>query len=214
MASNSFEDIFNRLFMHGVNSSIYTSIPAAVVSIDTLESEQTVDVKPLINKTYDDGVILALPNILAVPVIFPSAGGGVLTFPMKVGDTVLLVFSMRSLDEWLEGNGTSSTPVDVRTHYLNDAIALPGLYTKKTHLIPNLTDVELKYLDSNNEQLASVKMKPDGDVTVDCKKDLVATVGGDANITTTGKIALTSGSDIDITATGNVNITGTTINLN
>jgi hypothetical protein len=158
MAATTFEDIFVRLFNHNLNSSIYTSIPAGVVSVSTFEAEQTVDVKPLINKTYDDGVILALPNILAVPVVFPSAGGGALTFPISVGDTVLLVFSMRSMDEWLEGEGFSVTPVDLRTHYLNDAVAIPGLYTKKSHLKPNTTDVELKFKEQSIRLAASGDM--------------------------------------------------------
>jgi hypothetical protein len=158
--ANTFEDIFTRLFKHSLNSSVYTSIPAVVTSVATFGSEQTVDVKPLINKTYDDGVILALPSVLAVPIIFPSAGGGVLTFPVQVGDTMLLVFSMRSLDEWLEGGGGSTTPIDVRTHYLNDAIALPGLYTKKTHLSPSTVDVELKFKNQ------SIKLTAGGDIII------------------------------------------------
>ena len=205
MASNSFEDIFTRLFKHNLNSSVYTAIPATVINVDTFASEQTVDVRPLINKTYDDGVILALPNILAAPVVFPSAGGGVLTFPIVAGDTVLIIFSMRSLDEWLEGDGSSVTPSDVRTHYLNDAIAIPGLCTKKSHLNPSTTDVELKFI-KNNQQLSSIKLKPNGDMTIDTQKDVV--------VTAAGKIDLISGGDINLNASGNVNITGTTINLN
>ena len=210
--SNSFEDIFTRLFKHGLNSSIYTSLPAEVISTDTYESEQTVDVKPLINKVYEDGVILALPAILAVPVVLPGAGNGVLTFPVKVGDTVLIVFSMRSLDEWLEGDGTSRTPVDVRTHYHNDAIAIPGLCTKKSHLTPSTTDVELKFLAEDKSVLSSIKMKPGGDLTVDTKKDLVATVGGSANVTATGNATI-SATNVNVTATTTTTITSPVINL-
>jgi len=53
--SGTFEELFSKLFKHSINSSVYTSIPAEVLKVDTLTSEQTVDVKPLINKTYDDG---------------------------------------------------------------------------------------------------------------------------------------------------------------
>lgn len=209
MAALTFEDIFKRLFTHSLNSSVYTSIPAEVVSVDTYAAEQTVDVKPLINKTYEDGVVLALPRILAVPVVFPSAGNGALTFPIQIGDTVLLTFSMRSMDEWLEGDGTSTTPVDLRTYYLNDAIAIPGLCTKKSHLSPNTTDIELKFLDEDKVQLSSIKMKPNGDLTIDTKNDLIATVGNNATIDATNDVTVIAGNDANVTATNDVNVTAT-----
>lgn len=205
MASNSFEDIFTRLFIHNLNSSVYTAMPATIVNTSTFATEQTVDVKPLINKIYDDGVVLSFPNILAVPVVFPSSGGGLLSFPVENGDTVLIVFSMRSLDDWLEGNGSIATPTDVRTHHINDAVAIPGLYTKRSHLKPNPTDIQLKLI-KGGEQLSSVNLKPNGDMTIDTQKDVT--------ITATGNINLVSSSDINIGADGAVNITGATINLN
>lgn len=172
--SGTFEELFSKLFKHNINSNVYTSIPAEVIKVETFTSEQTVDVKPLINKTYDDGVVLALPSILSVPVVFPSAGGGVLTFPIKKGDTVLIVFSMRSIDEWLEGKGESVTPSDIRTHYLNDAIAIPGLYTKKSHLNPNKDDVELKFIN-NGEVTSAIRMTPSGELVAKSKGNVTAT---------------------------------------
>ena len=37
---------------------VYTSIPARVNSIDNLESDQTISVKPLVNSYWQDGVEL------------------------------------------------------------------------------------------------------------------------------------------------------------
>lgn len=217
MASNTFEDIFTRLFQHNLNSSVYTSIPAVVVSVGTFASEQTVDVRPLINKTYDDGVILALPNILAVPVVFPSAGGGLLSFPIVVGDTVLISFSMRSLDEWLEGDGTSATPVDVRTHYLNDAVAIPGLYTKKSNLSPNTADVELKFKGQ------SIKLTAGGDIIISpaSGKSLTLSPSGQvlhhsgAQITDAGDFITASGISLDghVHTQGNDSDNNTQVNV-
>lgn len=89
--------------------------------IEKYHGNQKADVKPLIMDGSD-----ALPVITNVPVVFPRSGGASLTFPVRKGDGVLLVFSERSLDVWLSKGGDVD-PQDPRTHDLTDAIAIPGL---------------------------------------------------------------------------------------
>lgn len=105
-----------------------TAHPAQVLKWDA--AAQRVDVQPLLLDVYEEEggarATQKLPVITNVPVVFPGAGGFRLTFPVKVGDTVLLVFAERSLDTWLAKGGLAD-PVDVRTHHLSDAIAIPGL---------------------------------------------------------------------------------------
>lgn len=137
-------EVINTHIISFMRQSVYTSIPAVVVRADERAS-QVVDVKPLINRVYEDGSVLDPSIILDVPVVFPSAAGGILSFPINAGDTVLLVFSMRSIDEWVNGEGGQTTPSNNRHHHLSDAIAIPGLYTKNNNLSPNLNDVELKF---------------------------------------------------------------------
>ncbi len=213
-----FSDVVLRIVKEFTKNHMNTSIPAKVINIDNFSEQQTVDVLPIINNTFDDGTVLEIPPILDVPVVFPSAGGGLLSFPVAVDDTVLLIFSKRSIDDWMASRKSDRgtfTPTDKRYYSLNDAIAIPGLYTKNTHLKPNATDVELKFAGS------SIKLQADGDVIVSAAKDGIVTAVGnatvdcvDATITATGKISLNATGDIDISAGGNVNITGTAINLN
>lgn len=125
----SWGELLNRLAVRiGVDTRV--ALPATVQSYDA--SMQTVDVKPLLRDQLEneDGELdeLSLPVINAVPVVFPGAGGFRLTFPIAAGDTVLLVFSDRSIDEW-QDLGTETTPQDVRRHALSDAIAIPGLHS-------------------------------------------------------------------------------------
>lgn len=105
------------------------SIPARVERYDS--AKQLVDVKPLLKESYraenGEEIIESLPVITNVPVVFPGAGGFRLTFPVAVGDTVLLVFADRSIDSWLDQGGEAS-PLDERRHHLKDAIAIPGLH--------------------------------------------------------------------------------------
>ncbi len=105
-------------------SGVHTSIPARIESYD--HNEQRASVLPLIKQKYRDGTVQSMPIIDRVPVIFPSSEGFSMTFPLKPGDTVLLVFSERSLENWLVKGGEQE-PGDPRKFDLTDAIAIPGI---------------------------------------------------------------------------------------
>lgn len=108
---------------------VHVSLPGRVERYDA--TKQLVDVKPLLQETVTDAdgneTPESLPVICNVPVVFPGAGGFRLTFPVAIGDTVLLVFTDRSLDEWL-ARGGELEPAHLRRHHLSDAVALPGLH--------------------------------------------------------------------------------------
>lgn len=108
------------------------ALPGRIEKYDA--ATQKAQVKPLVKvvRRKDSGELLpaeALPVIVAVPVVFPSAGGFSITFPVEVGDPVLLIFSSQSLDEWLFSSGGDTDPKDPRRHDITDAIAIPGLRT-------------------------------------------------------------------------------------
>ena len=118
--------------LHILESKVQTALPAKVVNINNFNGEQMVDVKPLVDITTKDYVALEYPVIYDVPVVFPSAGGGMLSFPIAVGDTVLLIFSKRPLGAWLMSDGEQVSPKNFSSFNLTDAIAIPGLYTTKS----------------------------------------------------------------------------------
>lgn len=155
MASTDLRDLILRITEEYVKESLNTCIPAEVVNVSLLKEQQVIDAQPLINKVYEDNVVLENPVILDIPVVFPSGGGGIITFPIKKGDIVLLVFSMRSIDDWLSGEGDAVTPVNRRHFHMTDAIAIPGLGTKRSNSTPNPDDIEIKFND------AKFKIQPD-----------------------------------------------------
>lgn len=110
--------------LRGVNSCI----PASIVSYDYTKQQATV--QPLLKARYKNGTtqgdIQSLPKITNVPVIFPKGGTFHMHWPLSVGDSVLLVFSQRSLDNWLV-DGNEEAPQDPRMFDFSDAIAIPGL---------------------------------------------------------------------------------------
>lgn len=60
------------------------------------------------------------------PIIYPGAGDWWLTFPVKVGSYVLMLFNQRSMADWLDQGGIVE-PSKTRTFSLSDAIAIAGI---------------------------------------------------------------------------------------
>lgn len=109
---------------------VHTSLPGEVKSYDA--ESQTADVQPLVRVPVEleDGTtsMEALPVCVKVPVVFPGAGGFRITFPVKAGDGVLLVFAESHLDRWQDQGGLQDPPLRRRFH-IADAVAVVGLHS-------------------------------------------------------------------------------------
>jgi hypothetical protein len=145
-------------FVKGMLAGIHTCMPGEIVSYDYTKQKATV--KPLLKRSYVDGTTASYPVINDVPVVFPRSGGASLTFPVVVGDTVMLLFSERTMDLWLN-KGTESISLVERQFSLNDAIAVPGLFPfTSASKASNNTDVELVF---NSQKIV---IKPNGDIEI------------------------------------------------
>lgn len=151
---------FIRSHLDNLQTQLFTQLPAVVTDVSQYQSQNIISVKPVIDFMFSDGQVSECPEIFNVPVINPSAGGGLLSFPIQVGDTVLVEFSMRSIETWLESSGESVTEPTMRTHDMSDGMAIIGLYTKSSHLSPDPKDVVLKFKDN------SIRLKDDGNVEI------------------------------------------------
>ena len=105
--------------------NVHTAMPGSVVSYDP--GTNRAQVQPSGKFKMDDGRSLSYPIIHNVPVVFPTGCGGTagVTFPVQKGDGCLLVFAESQLDDFISG-GDSGDP---RSHDMNDAICIPGLYS-------------------------------------------------------------------------------------
>jgi hypothetical protein len=106
---------------------VHTALIAQVESYDA--KKQQVNVSPVLKRSIKslDGqrVNEQLPMLCDVPVLFPRAGGYFISFPIKPGDFVQLIFNESSIDEWLLG----STNFDFCQRFtLAGAVAIPGIY--------------------------------------------------------------------------------------
>ena len=164
---------------------VNTAIPARILSYDP--ATQSAEIQPLIKRRYKDGQVIDRAPITGVPVVFPAAGGGIITFPVQEGDTVLAIFSQRSIDRWVRGDGEPVDPGDNRKHDISDAMAIPGLFTLSTALQSDPENVIIKFGD------ASISLTPSGAVQIEAPGGF--SVNGDSTIT--GNLDVSG----DITAT-------------
>lgn len=121
--SNSIADMIGNEI-----DKVNTSIPGIIQSYDA-DGNRAV-VVPTGKRTFPDGRKLDYPVIYDVPIVFPTAIGGScgVTFPIKSGDACLVLFSQENMQSFLGGQDSE----DNKRFQLNDAIAIPGLYSNAT----------------------------------------------------------------------------------
>lgn len=123
----TFESAVKAFFEYQMRN-VYTAIPAQVVQVRDA-GQQKVDVKPLVNMVFPDWEDSEeWPTILSVPLMYPASSTSAFTFPVKAGDTVLLVFNQSCIDVFKAGDGTAAPPSDYRVFNMRDAVAIPGLF--------------------------------------------------------------------------------------
>jgi len=136
----------------------HTCFPARVVAYD--KEGPTVDCVPVLKKKFPDGRILEMPKIPKVPVMFQRTSAAIIAMPIQVGDYVMLHFTERSIDKWMQTGGTVD-PEDVRKHHLSDAYAVAGLfpYSNKADL-NNDQDIIIKNTRSGKK--TEIRIKQNG----------------------------------------------------
>lgn len=165
-----------RLILDGRLSGLWTAMPCIVDKVDL--AAMTIEAQPAIQGTVEDETgattPVNLPLLVDVPIVFPSAGGFALTFPIAVGDEVLVVFAARCIDAWWQSGGIQR-PMEMRMHDLSDGFAIPGPKSQPNVLgVISATDVELR----NAAGTAFISIGADGKIgfrSVDIKLKLVLT---------------------------------------
>ena len=95
----------HRLAQEGHQAQMWTALPGIVTGFDPVA--MTVSVQPAVQGSVKDETgnskNVQMPLLVDVPVVFPCGGGFSLTYPIRVGDEVLVVFASRCIDGWWQG---------------------------------------------------------------------------------------------------------------
>ena len=112
------EEIFTNLNCHGIGTIQSFNVTTQRAEISIAYSRQ-VD-----NQTATKGRA-PYPLLLEVPVMILGGGKGSIRFPIQSGDSCLLFFNDRDIDNWIEGGDGNLLNSD-RKHSFGDAFALIG----------------------------------------------------------------------------------------
>lgn len=184
------------LRMQQASNRMRVSIPGIVQSYDTAQQTVTVQVAIREKLNIDGNESWAdIPLLLDVPVVFPRAGGYVLTLPIKKGDEVLVMFGDCCIDAWWQSGGVQNQ-IDTRRHDLSDAFAIPGPWSQPRRV--------------SNYSTNSAQLRNDaGTAYVELAGSVVNIVGTAVNITAP-TVNVTGRTTIDgkTTITGDTDIRG------
>lgn len=198
-----------RLALDARQSGMWTATPGIVTGVNLIK--QTLTVRPAImgKVTSPDGVSqdVQMPLLVDIPICWPRGGGFALTFPIAVGDEVLVVFGSRCIDSWWQGGGEGGQ-AELRMHDLSDGFAIPG---------PTSQPKKLSFVSVNSVQLRNnagndiIEIAPGGLINVSSQ---VTTSAGSAQLLqlygdSVTIDATTTTVTSDLTVNGNMIVTGT-----
>ena len=146
-----------------------------IVSFDP--STQTAEVQIKMQRTVK-GEIKDYPVLIDCPCIVLGGGEGRITFPISAGDSCLVIFNDKDIDNWYDG-GQKMPPRSQRLHSFSDAFALVGIHNRLNQISDYLADgTELKYGNS------TIKLQ-NNQVTITDGTASVVLANGQVTITST-----------------------------
>lgn len=158
----------NKTYLgEAINSHIFnlkdnmkTSIPCKVVGVNTEGDYITsVNIQPVVDRLYSDGLIVEAGIVYNVPVQFPSCQYGILSFPINVGDHVLGIFCHNDIQRWLS-SGSRGVPSTQRKFSFTDAVAIPCIQPNTSDIKPHKDNLNISFNDF------SLSVTPFGDVNL------------------------------------------------
>ncbi len=122
-------DLLRRDIMLSLNCHALATVKSFDEDAQTIEAQINYK-KSFVQKNQDGttGTILVdYPILIDVPVISLQGGKGALTFPITKGDSCLIFFNDRDIDNWIFSGQSGQPPATNRLHSFADGIALVGL---------------------------------------------------------------------------------------
>lgn len=196
-----------RMGLESLQAKIWTALPGVVAAVDL--SKQTVSVQPSIQgqTSAPDGSLtnVNLPLLVDVPICWPRAGGFAVTFPVKAGDEVLVIFSARCIDSWWQSGGVGAQ-AEGRMHDLSDGFAVLA----PTSQPKALADVQTDGVEMRNEARDTYLRVTNG--TIYIKGNIVHEGNSTRTGTSTTSGLITGAGGMTVSGGAGVSTTGTITN--
>ena len=122
--SNEAKDTIKEWIRKG-GENIHVSMIGKIDSYNPQTNRASIT--PVGSFTAPDWQDIPYPTIHNVPIQYPCGNGGKsgVTFPVKPGDTCIIIFADHQIENFLSGEKSD----DMRNHSMNDAYAIPTLFS-------------------------------------------------------------------------------------
>lgn len=153
-----------RSAIEGMLLETWTSTPAIIQDFNPGDGTCSAQpaIKSLVRDQKGNTSWVELPILIKVPVMFPMAGDFAITFPVKKGDEVLIIFAARCIDQWWLNGGVQIQSY-LRFHDLHDGFALLGPMSKP-RVLPNINTDSLQI--RNKDGSAYIELTKDGAINL------------------------------------------------
>jgi hypothetical protein len=165
-----------------VVNDIHTALPGEVVSFDA--SKSLAVVQPKGKFLTSDGTKLDYPKISEVPVCYPYANGIGVAFPVKVGDSCIIIVSEVELDTWRSG-AESEAPLRFD---LTSAMMIPGLICGGTDAIKKACNQNAVVITAGSSEIVVSRsgIAVSGDLTVNGSIEVTGSVSATGGVSGAG----------------------------
>lgn len=197
MNVNGLPEVLDKFVRHYLRH-VHTIKPAKVTKVN--HSSNSLDATILTDTYYANGTNREHPDVHDVPFFILSAnrGNAKITMPLAVGDVVLILFSDRDYETYLDTSGdTKVSSKNIKTHDYSPILAIPSFYTPSSATEVDDTNIVI----SNGS--TSITMAPDGNVDIQTSADTTVT----ANALTVNAPSTFNGNMVvngDMSASGDV----------
>lgn len=153
-----------RRMNDNMNGQLRVAMPGIVQAFNA--TDQTVTVQCAIRERIvglDKQIQhIEIPYLLDVPIVLPRAGGFAITFPVKVGDECLVIFSDMCMNAWWSLGGVQNME-EYRRHDFSDGFAILGPWSKPNQVSGYSTsNLEIKCETAD----AKITISPAGDIVI------------------------------------------------
>lgn len=177
-------------------ADVHTILPVKITSVDY--SKKTANVLPLVKTKIGVSKSVAYPELAGVPLVVLSGGKARITFPVKAGDTGIVLFSERDVSNVLASTGTD-TVEPLMSNYLG---LFPIAVICGISINSDSEEISNEDIVIENE-LSKISLKPDGTTTIqNGSSSIVQEPNGNVRV-----------NGLTVTPDGNI-ITASGVNLN
>ncbi|QDP64743.1 MAG: putative spike protein [Prokaryotic dsDNA virus sp.] len=155
-------------FINKFKNSLNTCVPAYITEVVT-EGDyiKWVSVRIVNHKAYKNGEVFKRQEITNVPVMFPSSSEGIVSFPLKVDDPVMLMFAQEDIDKFLHDGTKDESPQTFRKFSLTDAVAIPCIHPTSSSIKAHKDNFQVTFKDFK------LSVTPSGETSLTTKDNVV-----------------------------------------